>query len=104
MKALRFPAGLYGVTPEWDDTERLLQAVRAAAEGGMRALQLRRKNVPDAERAAQARALAPLCRELGVVFLINDDWKLALEVGADGAPWAATTTAWRASAPRPAPI
>ena len=53
MKALRFPAGLYGVTPEWDDTERLLQAVRAAAEGGMRALQLRRKNVPDAERAAQ---------------------------------------------------
>ncbi|MBP6706801.1 MAG: thiamine phosphate synthase [Achromobacter sp.] len=85
MKALRFPAGLYGVTPEWDDTERLLQAVRAAAEGGMRALQLRRKNVPDAERAAQARALAPLCRELGVVFLINDDWKLALDVGADGA-------------------
>ena len=50
----------------------------------MRALQLRRKNVPDAERAAQARALA-LCRELGVVFLINDDWKLALDVGADGA-------------------
>lgn len=85
MKALRFPAGLYGVTPEWDDTERLLRAVRQAAEGGMRALQLRRKDVPDAVRAAQARALAPLCRELGVVFLINDDWRLALEVGADGA-------------------
>ncbi|GFN27775.1 thiamine-phosphate synthase [Achromobacter denitrificans] len=51
----------------------------------MRSLQLRRKNVPDAVRAEQARALAPLCRELGVVFLINDDWRLALEVGADGA-------------------
>lgn len=85
MKALRFPAGLYGVTPEWDDTERLVRAVRQAAEGGMRALQLRRKDVPDAVRAEQARALAPLCRELGVVFLINDDWRLALEVGADGA-------------------
>jgi len=85
MKPLRFPAGLYGVTPEWDDTDRLLQAVRDAAAGGMRALQLRRKDVPDAVRAAQARALAPLCRELGVVFLINDDWRLALEVGADGA-------------------
>ncbi|MFY1919864.1 thiamine phosphate synthase [Achromobacter xylosoxidans] len=85
MKALRFPAGLYGVTPEWDDTERLMRAVRQAAEGGMRALQLRRKDVPDAVRAEQARALAPLCRELGVVFLINDDWRLALEVGADGA-------------------
>ncbi|MGS1105210.1 thiamine phosphate synthase [Achromobacter anxifer] len=85
MKALRFPTGLYGVTPEWDDTDRLLLAVRQAAAGGMRSLQLRRKNVPDAVRAAQARALAPLCRELGVVFLINDDWRLALDVGADGA-------------------
>lgn len=85
MKPLRFPSGLYGVTPEWDDTDRLLQAVRDAAAGGMRSLQLRRKNVPDAVRAAQARALAPLCRELGLVFLINDDWRLALDVGADGA-------------------
>lgn len=85
MTALRFPAGLYGVTPEWDDTDRLLDAVRAAAAGGMRALQLRRKNAGPAQRAAQARALAPLCRELGVVFLINDHWRLALEVGADGA-------------------
>lgn len=85
MTALRFPAGLYGVTPEWDDTDRLLDAVRAAAAGGMRALQLRRKNASPAQRAAQARVLAPLCRALGVVFLINDHWRLALEVGADGA-------------------
>lgn len=85
MTALRFPAGLYGVTPEWDDTDRLLHAVRTAAAGGMRALQLRRKNADSVQRAAQARALAPLCRELGVVFLINDHWRLALEVGADGA-------------------
>lgn len=85
MSSLRFPRGLYGVTPEWDDTERLLRAVRQAALGGMTALQLRRKNATGPERAAQARALAPLCRELGVVFLINDDWRLALEVGADGA-------------------
>jgi len=82
---LRFPAGLYGVTPEWDDTGRLLDAVRQAAAGGMTALQLRRKNASPAQRAAQARALAPLCRELGVVFLINDHWQLALDVGADGA-------------------
>jgi len=58
MKALRFPAGLYGVTPEWDDTERLLRAVREAAAGGMRALQLRRKNAAREVRAAQARARA----------------------------------------------
>lgn len=84
MTALRFPRGLYGVTPEWDDTDRLLRSVRQAAAGGMRSLQLRRKDIPDAQRAEQARVLAPLCRELGVVFLINDHWRLALEVGADG--------------------
>ncbi|MDQ8031547.1 thiamine phosphate synthase [Bordetella genomosp. 1] len=85
MKPLRFPAGLYGVTPDWADTARLLTAVRQAAEGGMRALQLRRKNASADERAAQARALVPLCRDLGVVLMINDDWRLALDVGADGA-------------------
>jgi thiamine-phosphate pyrophosphorylase len=43
---LRFPAGLYGVTPEWNDANTLEQAVRAAASGGMRALQFRHKS-PD---------------------------------------------------------
>lgn len=85
MTTLRFPSGLYGVTPEWDDTDRLLAAVRLAAEGGMRALQLRRKDASPEVRAQQARALAPLCHELGVVFLVNDHWRLALDIGADGA-------------------
>ncbi|ANN68746.1 thiamine phosphate synthase [Bordetella bronchialis] len=84
MTALRFPRGLYGVTPEWDDTDRLLRAVRQAAAGGMRSLQLRRKDVPAATRREQALALARICRELGVVFLVNDHWELALEAGADG--------------------
>jgi thiamine-phosphate pyrophosphorylase len=85
MSVLRFPAGLYGVTPEWDDTERLIGAVRLAASGGMRALQLRRKKASPVLRKAQARALAPVCHALNLVFIINDDWQLALEVGADGA-------------------
>lgn len=84
MTALRFPRGLYGVTPEWDDTDKLLRAVQQAAAGGMRALQLRRKDVPVDVRRAQATALARACRELGVVFVVNDHWELALEVGADG--------------------
>lgn len=102
MTDTRFPAGLYGVTPEWDDTGRLLAAVRAAAEGGMRALQLRRKHLNRAERLAVARELAPLCRELGVVFLVNDDWETALEAGADGAHLGrddATLAQVRAAAP-----
>jgi len=81
---LKFPIGLYGITPDWDDAERLEQAVRAAARGGMRALQLRHKTAQPALRKSLALRLLTLCNELGVVFLINDDWRLALEIGAHG--------------------
>jgi len=84
MTPLRLPRGLYGVTPEWDDTDRLLRAVEQAAAGGMTALQLRRKHASVAKRREQASRLAPLCRALGVVFLVNDYWELALEVDAAG--------------------
>ena len=83
-KMLRFPSGLYGVTPEWNDAKTLEQAVRAAARGGMRALQFRHKS-PDRDlRKELAQGLATLCRELNVTFFINDDWRLALELKADG--------------------
>lgn len=81
---LKFPAGLYGVTPEWDDGIKLQQAVRAAARGGMVALQLRHKSQDRAQRREIALRLQDTCRENGVIFLINDDWRLALEIGADG--------------------
>lgn len=80
----RFPRGLYGITPEWNDTGRLLAAVDAAARGGMTALQWRRKTAPDDQRLPQALALAERCKALGVVFIINDDYRLALAVNADG--------------------
>lgn len=83
-EALRFPAGLYGVTPDWDDAARLVQATRAAARGGMTALQFRHKTAPTALRRDLAEQLCAVCRELGVKFLVNDDWRLARAVGADG--------------------
>lgn len=82
--AIKFPAGLYGVTPEWDDAQRLEDAVRAAAAGGMRALQLRHKSADASLRLQLATHMRDVCKELGVVFLINDDWQLAQQVGADG--------------------
>src|SRR5690606_41013279 len=75
---------LYGITPEWNDTSRLLAAVSAAAQGGMTALQWRRKTAPDDQRLPQALALAERCKALGVVFIVNDDYPLALAVDADG--------------------
>jgi thiamine-phosphate pyrophosphorylase len=76
--------GLYGITPQWDDTDRLVDAVTAAARGGMRLVQLRRKNVSDAKRREQALALRDACNRAGIALIVNDDWRLALDVGADG--------------------
>jgi len=84
MTTLRFPRGVYGITPEWEDTARLLSAVADAAAGGMTALQFRRKTGEAEARRDQAAALRALCHDLGVAFLVNDDWRLAREIGADG--------------------
>lgn len=81
---LKFPKGLYGVTPEWDDAMRLEDAVRAAASGGMRALQLRHKTADTRLRHQLGSRMREVCKELNIVFLINDDWRLAKEIGADG--------------------
>ena len=81
---LRFPRGLYGVTPDWDDTDRLDAAVRDAAAGGMVAVQLRLKTVQVQTRLKIAQRLRKACSELGILYIINDDWRLATEVNADG--------------------
>lgn len=82
--SLKFPAGLYGVTPDWDDAARLEHAVRAAARGGLKALQLRHKTATPELRRHLAKTLLNVCNTLDIVFLINDDWRLALELGAHG--------------------
>lgn len=76
--------GLYGITPEWDDTARLLTAIELAVRGGMQALQLRRKTASPAALLEQARQLRAACAAHGIAFIVNDDWRLALEIGADG--------------------
>jgi len=75
----RFPRGLYGITPEWDDTEKLLHAIRAAHKGGMTALQWRRKKASAQHRAQQLQAVIALCRDLGLPLIINDRLELAMQ-------------------------
>ncbi|MDY0308562.1 MAG: thiamine phosphate synthase [Castellaniella sp.] len=83
--ALRFPRGLYGITPDWADTDRLLTAIEHAHAGGMTALQWRRKHGAPADLRIQARAVRDLCLRLGLPLIINDDWRLAADLDADGA-------------------
>ena len=85
MNTPRFPRGLYGVTPDWADTDRLLAAIEQAHASGMAALQWRRKHGAPAERRAQARAVRDLSLRLGLILIVNDDWRLAADLDADGA-------------------
>jgi len=76
--------GLYLVTPDWDDTQRLLDVTEAALQGGVALLQYRHKTATPALQSEQATALLALCRRFGCPFIINDHIPLCLKIGADG--------------------
>lgn len=76
--------GLYLVTPDLVDTALLVEISRAAILGGATLLQYRNKTADAMLRLEQARALRDLTRETGCFFIINDSFRLAIEVGADG--------------------
>ncbi len=84
MKPTATLRGLYLVTPDWDDTARLLDVTRAALEGGVALLQYRHKTASPELRRTQAAALLALCREFGCPFIVNDHVELALALDADG--------------------
>lgn len=76
--------GLYLVTPNWDDTDRLLDVTEQALEEGVALLQYRHKNADAALRREQAGALLGLARKYGVPFIVNDFIDLCEELDADG--------------------
>jgi thiamine-phosphate pyrophosphorylase len=77
--------GLYAITPEDLGRAAVMQRVAAAvSSGALCALQYRRKEAGAAQRLAEARELAALCRRHGVPLVINDDLELTLQVGAEG--------------------
>lgn len=77
-------SGLYAVTPDLADTQKLIQQVRLALEGGTRWLQYRNKSADKSLGLQQATALMRLCREFAVPLIINDSLDVALEINADG--------------------
>lgn len=85
--------GLYLVTPNWDDTERLLAVTSAALRGGAALVQYRHKEASSALRLEQATALLALCRRHGRALVINDHLDLCMRLDADGVHLGATDAA-----------
>jgi len=77
-------SGLYLVTPDWDDTEKLIASSELALKGGARILQYRHKTASVSLRKQQALALQALCHRYQCMFIINDHVDLFLELDADG--------------------
>ena len=91
MKILPEQMRLYAVTDRtWLHGRNLIDVVSEAIDGGATFVQLREKShlegmeLSGEELLAEAKKLAQLCHERGVLFVIDDDVELALEAGADG--------------------
>ena len=61
-----------------------LTAIEAALEGGVTILQLREKGLPERQLVEEAVRVKALCKRYGVPLIINDNYRAALEAGADG--------------------
>jgi len=76
--------GLYLVTPNWDDTEKLIAATDAALGAGAALVQYRHKEAGPDLRKEQAAALLALCRRHGRPLVVNDHLDLCQAIDADG--------------------
>ena len=61
-----------------------VELARAMLDAGVRIMQLRLKNVATGAFLAAARAIAPMCRETGAVFIVNDRIDIAMLSDSDG--------------------
>ena len=85
MKCDRKDLVLYAVTDRsWIGGNTLTQQVREALEGGATFVQLREKNLNEEAFLSEAKEIQKLCQEYQVPFVINDNVKIAEEIGADG--------------------
>lgn len=75
---------LYLITDRKVARSPLPEAVRLALEGGIKAIQLREKDLPVRELLALAQELRDITREFGAKLFINDRLDVATLIGADG--------------------
>ena len=81
----QIPRGLYAITDsKLLSSERLVEAVALAIQGGAQMIQYRNKSGDAEQRQWEAGDLNNMCRPLGIPLIINDDVELAGQVMAAG--------------------
>lgn len=86
MNTPRWPRrGLYLLTPDEPDTGRLLARLQPLLATRPALVQYRNKLAGRDLVREQATAVLAACRAANIPMLVNDDWRLAAGIGADGA-------------------
>lgn len=62
----------------------IAEQVEQAILGGVTCIQLREKKLSTENLVEEAEEVLKICRKYGVPLIINDDYKVAVEIGADG--------------------
>ncbi len=76
---------VYAVTDRhWTGEQTLAEQVELALQGGATFVQLREKEMNDADFLAEAWEIKKLCAEYNVPFVINDNVQVAIDCDADG--------------------
>lgn len=84
-RALMREQFLYGIVDTGYVTEgKYAQVVRLLAQGGVKLIQFRAKGRTEEFVRRNCQELASLCREMGVIFIVNDYPHIAAECGAGG--------------------
>ncbi len=79
------PLGLYGITGEkFANGKSNLQCVQEMIDAGIKIIQYREKEKMYRHKIEEAKQIAKLCHENGVLFIVNDHIDLAVLVDADG--------------------
>ena len=91
---------LYAVTDRsWLHGETLYEQVEKALKGGVTLVQLREKELSEADFEQEAKELLELCHKYNVNLIINDNVELAAKVGADGVHIGQSDMGWKRREP-----
>lgn len=76
---------LYAVTDRaWVGKMSLYEQVEATLKNGATCIQLREKDLDEADFLKEAKDIAALCRKYNVPFIVNDNVEIAVACNADG--------------------
>ena len=76
--------GLYVITPDEPDTNKLSAMVLATLKGGARLVQYRAKTLNKTQQFLQAEVIKELCDRYNAYLIINDNIELCLHLDAFG--------------------